>query len=389
MKNKFGVCFVASYFPRQCGIATFTQSIIDGLAEDDSVISKVVAINDPDASHRYDARVIAQIEESDSATYRKAAEAVNNDPDIDVVSLQHVFSLFGGKNGEYIIEFLEHLKKPVFTTFHMVYSPFHKPNKHEVVDKNYIDLTHRIYSLSEKVIVIIQPMKDILVNEYGLDGDKIIVMPHGSPIKRYSPKTIEKLKQKYNMNDKQIISTFGLIRPKKGLENVIYAMPEVIKKHPNTVFIIVGTNHPNRPNEYYAFLISETKRLGLESHVVFKNQFVTPEEIFEYLAITDAFVTPYVVPEQTSSGVMAYAMGCGKAIISTPFVYAKEVLSDKRGLFVNYNDPHSIFLAIDFLLSHPRHRRRMERLAFKYATKNSWHKITEEYKSLFMSSIRN
>lgn len=385
MKNNLTILFLSSYFPRTCGIAEFTKSLITSLEKLPKVFTKVISINDAGKTYTYGKKVIAEIKEDEIETYRKAAEIINNDPDIDVVSLQHVFSLFGGENGEYIIELLKNLKKPVFTTSHMVYSPKKQPAKYEIVDKNYIELTKQIYKYSKKIIVMIQPMKDILVKEYGFAEDKIIVVPHGSPIEKYDQKTISRLRKKYSYEKNKIISTFGLIRPKKGLEYVIQAMPGILKKYPETLFLILGKSHPNRPESYYKFLRKETKRLGLESSVIFKDNFLSFKEIIEHLILTDAFVTPYLVPEQTSSGVLAYAMGCGKAIISTPFLYAEEVLAKKRGLFVNYRDPESIFLAVDFLFKHREKRKRMEKLAFQYAEENSWPKIANKYINIFRS----
>ncbi len=385
MKNNLTILFLSSYLPRKCGIAEFTKSLINSLEKLPKVFTKVVSINDAGKTYAYDKKVIAEIKEDEVETYRKAAEIINNDPDIDVVSLQHVFSLFGGENGQYIVELLKNLKKPVFTTSHMVYSPKKQPAKHEIVDKNYIELTKQIYEYSEKIIVIIQPMKDILVQEYGFDEDKIVVVPHGSPIEKYDQKTISMLRKKYGYEKNKIVSTFGLIRPKKGLEYIIQAMPKILKKYPETLFLILGTSHPNRPESYYKFLQKETKRLGLESSVIFKDDFLSFKEITEYLILTDAFITPYLVSEQTSSGVLAYAMGCGKAIISTPFFYAEDVLAKKRGLFVNYRDPNSIFLAVDFLFKYPEKRKRMERLVFQYAKENSWPKIANKYINIFRS----
>lgn len=383
MKNDLTILFLSSYSPRKCGMATFTQSLSQVLEKNHNVSIKIASINDRGKRYDYDKKVIAIIKEDKIDTYHKAAETINSDPDIDIVSLQHVFSLFGGENGEHIIKLLKNLKKPVFTTLHMVYSQKKQPAKHEVVDKNYIELTKQIYKYSEKIIVLIQPMKDILVEEYGFDENKIIVVPHGSPIEKYDQKTTARLRKKYGYEKNKIISTFGLIRPKKGLEYIIQAMPKILEKYPETLFLILGTSHPNRPESYYKLLQKETKRLGLESSIIFKNNFLSFKEIIEHLILTDAFITPYLVPEQTSSGVMAYAMGCGKAIISTGFLYAQEVLAEKRGLFINYRNPESIFLAVDFLFKYPEKRKRMERLTFQYAKDNSWPKIANEYVNIF------
>lgn len=388
MTFDLGICFVSSYPPRKCGIATFTNSIVEEIETQNGHLSKIVSVNDGENNYDYGNHIIAEISHDQPETYKEAAKIINNDPEINVVSLQHVFSLFGEDNGKHILDLLVNLKKPVFTTLHMVYSRKKKPAIHEVVGEDYVKLTKKIYELSEKLIVMIQPMKDILVKEYGFDKNKIIVVPHGAPVEITNPLLSLKFKKKYGYEENKIISTFGLIRPKKGLEYVIYAMPAILEKYPESLFLVLGRNHPNRSNEYYQFLKSEVKKLGLEQSVVFKNEFLSFEEIKEHLLLTDVFVTPYLVAEQTSSGVIAYAMGCGKAIISTPFLYAKEVLSEKRGLFVNYEDPESIFKAMDFLFSYPEKRRRMENLVMDFAKNRSWSKITNEYIKIFNAHIK-
>lgn len=372
-----GVCFVSSHRPRECGIATFTQSIINNITIPRDQM-KVVAISEARGKYEYDSSVVAEIIQDEPETYEMAARAINDDPTISVVSLQHVFSLFGGEFGDNITLFLKHLKKPVVTTLHMVYSNKEEPNSLEVVDSNFSFITDKVIKHSTKVVVIIQQMADLLVEQYGVDPDKIAIIPHGTPVVRRQDAT--KYKRKLGLGKGQIISTFGLIRSKKGLEYLVRAMPAVVEKYPYAKLLILGEAHPNRPTEYYDRLVEEARSLKLlNNSIYFRNDFLTFREIIDYLLATDVFVTPYTVPEQTSSGAIAYAMACGKAIISTPFAYAREVLADKRGLFVNYNDPHSIYLAIDFFFSHPKRRERMEELAYEYARNNSFKLVARKY----------
>jgi len=384
-KNLPGVCFISSYKPRQCGIATFTANIINSLPIPKHK-KKIIAISDKPNTYTYGPQIIAEIIQNNKNSYLQAAKKINKDKNIDVVCLQHVFSLFGGKHGENIVLFLKNLKKPVATTFHMIYSKTKIPNTFEVVDSSFSFITKEIIKYSKKLIVIIQPIADLLESQYDVPEEKIVVIPHGMPnLKRAEPKIFKK---KLGLGKGEIISTFGLIRPKKGLEYVIRAMPKVLKKYPYAKFIILGECHPNRPKKYYNFLIKETKKINLlNKHIFFVNQYLTFKEIVHYLLATDVFVTPYLVPEQNSSGAIAYAMGCGKAIISTPFAYAKEVLANKRGLFADYANVDSIYKAIDFFFSYPEKRKRMERLAYQYAKKHSFKTIAEKYYKVFMEIL--
>jgi glycosyltransferase involved in cell wall biosynthesis len=386
MKNKqMGVCFISSFKPRQCGIATFTANIFNELPVPKNK-KKIVAISDKPNFYKYGPQIIAEIIQDNKISYIKAARKINNDKDIDIVCLQHVFSLFGGKHGDNIVLLLKNLKKPVVTTFHMIYSKTKKPNTFEVVDSSFSFITKEIIKYSKKLIVIIQPIADLLENQYDVPEEKIYVIPHGMPnLKRAKP---EIYKKKLGLGKGEIISTFGLIRPKKGLEYVIRSMPKVLKKYPYAKFIILGETHPNRPKKYYNFLIKEAKKYHLyNKHVFFINQYLTFKEIVHYLLATDVFITPYLVPEQNSSGAIAYAMGCGKAIISTPFAYAKEALAEKRGLFANYADSNSVYKAIDFFFTYPEKRKCMERLAYQYAQKHSFKSIAEKYYKVFMQVL--
>ena len=381
-----GICIVSSYRPRKCGIATFTASIKNNLLKlAPEVKIKIVAINDPGKSYNYSKEVIAEILQDKKETYINAAETINNNKEINIVNLQHVFSLFGGENGEFIIDFLEHLKKPIVTTMHMVYSAIQQPHYLEIVDESYKFITEKITSLSDKIVVIIQPMADILKEQYKIPPEKIVVIPHGTPkIKIGNP---EKYKKIIGFENKKIISNFGLITPKKGLEYFIWAMPSIVKKYPNAVALILGQPHPNRPKEYYDFLKEEAKKTGLlDKNIFFNARYLKFKEIIMYLLSTDIFITPYLVPEQTSSGVIAYALGCSKVIVSTPFLYARETINNKKGMLVNFEDSQSIFSAIDFIFSHPEAKKKMERKSYAFAQKMTWGKVANEYLKIFKQS---
>ena len=384
--RKLGVCFFSSYPPRECGIATFTSALKNAVKKNlPNLVFKIIAIEEPDKKRNYSSRVIKVVNHDKKEDYIEAAEIINNDPEISIVSLQHVFSLFGGKDGSLILEFLKRLKKPCVTTMHMVYSPEKKPHEFEIVEMNYVDITRKIARYSKKVIVMIQPVADLLFSTYKVPRNKILVIPHGLPrVKKQESKIY---KEKLGFKNKKIISTFGLIRPKKGLEYVLKALPQIIKKYPNTVYLILGETHPQRPRKYYDFLKKEVERLNLEKNVIFHEKYLTYKEIIRYLLASDIFITPYLVSEQTSSGVVAYALGCGKAIISTKFLYSKEVLANGRGILIDFKNTDQIFKAVDFLFSNPKERIKIENKAYKFGQEMIWEEVALKYIRLFIEIL--
>jgi len=385
--KKLGICFFSSYPPRECGIATFTSALKNAVKKNlPDLIFKIVAVEEPNKKRKYSSRVIKTVNQDKKEDYIEAAEIINNDSEIDIVSLQHVFSLFGGKDGSLILEFLKKLKKPCVTTMHMVYSQKKKPHEFEIVEMNYIDITREIAKYSKKIVVIIQPVADLLISEYKVLKEKVVVIPHGLPrVRKQDP---EFYKEKLNFKNKKIISTFGLIRDKKGLEYVLYAMPKILIKYPETIYLILGEVHPLRPRKYYNFLKEEVKRLKLEKNVIFYEQYLSYKEIIRYLLVSDIFITPYLVPEQTSSGVVAYALGCGKAIISTKFLYAEETLNNGRGILIDFKNANQIFKAVDYLFSHSKQKKKIEEKAYYYGQTMIWEEVASKYVKLFFKIIR-
>lgn len=380
--KKLGVCFVSSYPPRECGIATFTANLKEAIKSSLPKLDfKVIAIESNFKKHKYSSRVIKVINQDKREDYIRAADVVNNDKSINIVSLQHVFSLFGGDNGSLILEFLKRLKKPCITTMHMVYSPEKKPHQLEVVGMDYVDLTKKIAKYSQKIAVMIQPVADLLISKYSIPKNKIIVIPHGLPEVKKQNSTL--YKNKLGFKNKRIISTFGLIRKKKGLEYVLMAMPEIVNKYPNTIYLILGEAHPQRSRKYYDFLKEEVKRLKIQKNVIFHEKYLTYKEIIKYLLASDIFITPYLVPEQTSSGVVAYALGCGKAIISTKFLYAQDVLASNRGILIDFKNSDQIFKAVEFLFSNPQKKNEIENKAYKFGQEMIWKEVALKYVRLF------
>lgn len=382
-KDIFSVAFVSSYLPRKCGIATFTYELRKVLQEKygEKIKSIIIAINDPHRDYDYDKEVKYIIKQKDIQTYKKAAEFINKSK-ISLVNLQHEFGLFGKvgeDDGENILHFLNclHKEKIVITTFHMVYP---HPQKHHK------KVVQEICKLSNKIVVIIEAALISLIRDYEIPEEKIIIIPHGVPnVKRRGSKYYKELLGL--PSDYNIISTFGLIRPKKGIEYVIRAMPKILQKHPKTLYLILGAPHPNRPKEYYHFLKKEVENLRLKDNIKFLGHFLEYEELINYLMATNIFIAPYLVLEQVSSGSLLYAMGCGRAIIATPFTFAKEALQEGRGIIIPPKNSEAIAKSVIDLLDNPQKRHSLEETAYKYARERLWRKIASLYFHLFKDSL--
>ncbi len=362
------VAFVASAIPRRCGIATFTADLQAAVkAADPSVRTLQVAIDEPNAARAYGSEVRWRVRQEDWRTYRDAALALGASS-VDIVNVQHEFGLWGqwhdGVYDDHLAPFLEHLTKPVVVTLHTV-PP--RPDQH---------LADAIRTASERsdVIVVMGHTAARLLREvYGIAKQPAII-EHGMPA--IEPHGRQRLKRQLGVEDRQIVSTFGLVDPRKGLEYVIAAMPEVLSRHPNALYLIVGQTHPEllkREGEAYRnSLVEIARRAAVADHVKFVNEYLTQRQIVDYLLATDVYVTPYLDPNQITSGTLAYALGAGKAIVSTPYLHAREVLSDGRGILVPFRDAGEIAAAVSAILSDPAQKQRLEQRAFAYGKEMAW-----------------
>lgn len=324
---------MGSHLPRQCGIATFTSDLADSLESAGlGAQCTVVAMNDVARQYQYSARVRFEIAETESASYRRAADFLNVNG-LDVVCLQHEYGIFGGKSGTHILAFMRNLRAPLVTTLHTILTQPSEPQQQvmkEVIDR------------STRLVVMTESGAQLLKSVYRAPTDKIDVIPHGIDDVMLGPPD----KQRFGVAGQSVILTFGLLSPDKGLEFVIDALPRILEQYPNTVYVIVGATHPHvklRHGETYRLMLqNRAMRLGVESHVIFHDRFVSQHELREFLAIADVYLTPYLNTEQASSGTLAYAVGSGKAVISTPYRYATELLDDGRGLLVPCRDSSAI-----------------------------------------------
>jgi glycosyltransferase involved in cell wall biosynthesis len=374
------VAYLSSYPPRECGIATFTKDLLDSADElNELKPSVVVALNEKETIYNYDKRVKWQIERDSFDDYLQTAHHINCS-DVDLVNIQHEFGLFGGEYGDYVLHFLDNLEKPVVTTFHTV-QPNFDPKAQAVLK----DMAARSAS-----IVVIARIAIELLQKQGITFKKVAVIPHGCPDIPFVPS--ESVKGSLGLKDRLVLSSFGLISRGKGIEYAIRALPSVIEKEPRIIYLIIGETHPEvRKTEgesYRKKLMRLVEELNLEKHVRFHNRFLSKRELIRYLQATDVYLTPYISPNQISSGTLVYALGAGRPVISTPYLHAQEVLAEGQGLFCKFKDADSIGACIEKLLDQNQ-RKIMQRKAYKYSRRFVWSNVAKEYLKLFKRIIKN
>ena len=362
------IAFVSSAIPRRCGIATFTADLRAAVkAADPTVRTTAAAIDEPDAARTYPAEVRWRIRQEEPATYAAAARAISASS-ADIVNLQHEFGLYGiwhdGAYDDHLRVFLEHCSKPVVITLHTV--PPEPPAW-------MLETVRGASERSDAVVVMAATAARLLREVYGI-SKRPAVIEHGMPA--IAPHGRHRLQRALGVADRQIICTFGLVDPRKGLEYVVEAMPEIVALHPNALYLIVGQTHPElqrREGESYRNgLVETTRRLGVSGHVKFVNQYLTQREVVDYLLATDVYVTPYLDPNQITSGTLAYALGAGKAIVSTPYLHAREVLGQGRGMLVPFRDAKATAGAVNAILGDDALKQSLEIRAFAYGRDMAW-----------------
>jgi glycosyltransferase involved in cell wall biosynthesis len=362
------IAFVSTSIPRRCGIATFTADVMAAVkAADQTVRCSVIAIDEPNSARAYGPDIKARIRQRDAESYRVAA-ALLNESNIDIVNVQHEFGLYGvWKDGVYedhLRPFLLELRKPVTVTLHSV-PPSPSPSMRDAV--------RLIASRSDEVIVMAHTAARLLLSDYGITKVPVVI-PHGMPA--IEPTGRHRLKTKLGMDGRTIISTFGLVDPRKGLEYVIGAMPAIVEQHPDALYLIVGQTHPEllkqQGETYRNTLERAAEELGMRDHIAFVNEYLTQRDIVGYLLASDVYVTPYLDPNQITSGTLAYALGAGKAIVSTPYLHAIEALADDRGIIVPFRDAGAIAVAVRRILDDPELKHRLERRAYDYGRETAW-----------------
>lgn len=379
--NKIEPAYLSTYPPSECGIATFCKDVATSVAKY-TPFSKpsVIAVKRENEIEPYERVVRFQLLKEDRQSYIDAAHYVN-DSSIDIVSVQHEYGIFGGPDGEYILDFLQALKKPAVATLHTV---LHSPSP------NQKRITQEMGKLCDVMVVMVKTGRQILLDSYDVDPAKITIIPHGVPnVHRVSAM---KVKRALGLAENQILATFGLINRGKGIENVIKAMPKILEKYPNAIYLVLGETHPGvrkHEGESYRNMLAEIiAELGLENNVRFNNRFLKLNELVRYLCATDVYVTPYLNKDQISSGTLAYALGCGKATLSTPYLYAEEVLADGRGILIDFDSPDSIAKTVIRVLDDKELKESMETAAYRYARRAAWFNVAISYLDLFDRVLR-
>jgi glycosyltransferase involved in cell wall biosynthesis len=370
------LAFIGNSLPRRCGIATFTTDLQQAASKSrNQVETAIVAMNDHGRAYDYPSVVRVQINDEDLAEYARAADFLNAGH-FEVVCLQHEFGIFGGEAGEHIMALLSRLTMPVVTTLHTILAQ-PSPAQRRVLNA--------IVDASSTVIVMAEYGRELLCTVYGVAADKIEVIPHGIPDSAFAEP--DAAKAKLGFGCKAVILTFGLLSPNKGIEVMIDAMPSILKRRSDSVYVVLGATHPNliwREGECYReSLIARARALGIEEQVVFLNRFVDQATLLDHIAMCDVYASPSMHEAQMTSGTLAYSFGSGKAVVSTPYWHARELLADGRGVLVPFGDSKTIGIEIAGLLTDDVRRLAMRKQAYSSSRSMTWERIAERYLAAF------
>ncbi|OGJ89331.1 MAG: glycosyl transferase family 1 [Candidatus Raymondbacteria bacterium RifOxyA12_full_50_37] len=370
------IAFVGNYSPRKCGIATFTTDLCESVAlRFPAVQCFAVPVTDIPEGYSYPDRVRFEIKEQDLDSYKRAADFINISQ-TDVVCIQHEYGIFGGPAGSNILSIMRNLNAPIVTTLHTVLTAPTAQQKRVLED---------VVHLSDIVVVMTAKAAEFLKTIYKIDEGKIRLIPHGIPDVSFIDPNF--YKDQFGVEGKTVLLTFGLISPNKGIENVVKALPSVINKFPNFVYMVLGETHPNlvrNEGEVYRLGLQRlAEELGVDKNIIFYNRFVSIEELKEFIVMADLYITPYLTEEQVVSGTLAYSFGAGNAIISTPFYHAAELLGNNRGVLVPFNDPPAIAQAILSLLQNDIERHLMRKNAYLAGRDMVWPNVATRYRNVF------
>ncbi len=375
------LALVGDYIPRRCGIAQFGHDIGRSITSQyPDVQLQVVSVNDTSDGYDYPDEVTFEIPQQTLSSYKQAADYMHL-ANFDVVSLQHEYGIYGGDDGSHIMALLKPLQIPVVSTFHTILEEPSPQQRRILTD---------IAAQSAMVVTMTGKGRELLTRVYGLAESKIEVIPHGIPDIPFSDPNY--YKDQFGVEGMNVLLTFGLLSPNKGIEDMIAALPAIVSEYPNTVYMVVGATHPHllrSAGESYRLKLERmVASLGVTEHVVFYNRFVSDHELKDFLGVSDIYVTPYRNEAQITSGTLAYAYGCGKAVVSTPYWHAAELLADDRGVLVPFHDPAAIARAINGLLADDNRRHALRKQAYLAGREMTWNQVGARYSELFERILR-
>ena len=370
------IAFLGDYLPRKCGIATFTSDLLGAVAaRRPQSRCFAVPVNDLDGCYQYSDVVRFEIAEQDLSSYRRAADFLNGSA-VDVVSVQHEFGIFGGPAGSHLLALLRGLNAPVVTTLHTV---LRKPNADQWA------VMRELIARSTRLVVMTERGQTILQEVYQAPPAKIDLIPHGIPDTPFAQP--DQYKSQFGVAGKRVLLTFGLLSPNKGIEHVLNALPDIAAEFPDVVYIVLGATHPHelrtRGEAYRLGLAALARNNGISDHVIFDNRFVELKELTEFIGAADLYITPYLDEAQITSGTLAYAFGAGKAVISTPYWHAAELLKDQRGVLVPFADAKAIGREVTGLLRDESRRDAMGSNAYRLGRKMVWSNTAQLYLHAF------
>ncbi len=371
------VVYVGTFVPRTCGIATFTNDLATSISQEmGGKPYRVVAITDRPEGYDYPPEVTFEVRQNVIRDYARAAEYLNGSS-AQIISLQHEFGIYGGDAGKYLSVLLSHLKKPVITTVHTILD---NPSP------DYREAFEDVINCSQLLVTMSKKGAQMLEEIYGVPRDKISVKHHGVHDVPFVDSNF--YKEKFNVEGLTVLLTFGLLSPNKGIETALDALPEVVEKYPNTVYIILGATHPGVKKalgeQYRLSLERKAIDLKIVDNIVFHNRFVDLQELTEYMSCCDIYLTPYLSKEQITSGTLAYAVGMGKAVVSTPYWYAEELLSDSRGVLVDFRNSKAMARALKSLIGDSMLRNRMRKAAYEFGRTMVWREVGRQYVEMFV-----
>jgi glycosyltransferase involved in cell wall biosynthesis len=369
------IALLGSYVPRRCGIGTFTKDLRDSIATGPTQCQTLVlAMDDTPEGYPYPEEVRFQIRAFQKRDYLTAADVLNINQ-VDIAIVQHEYGIFGGADGAYVLDLMTRLRMPIITTLHTVLM---EPSRGQS------KIIREISRLSDRLVVMSKMAVDILENAYQIPSEKVVMIPHGIPDVPFVDPAY--YKDQFGLEGRTVLLTFGLLSPGKGAEYVIEALPAIVEKYPDVVYVILGATHPHiykrEGNAYRDSLVRLAERIGVRDHVVFHTRFVTLEELCGYIGAADLYLTPYLEKTQITSGTLAYAMGAGKTVISTPFWYAEEMLSEGRGRLFPFKDSKRLATVVNELLGDERKRNAIRKRAYTFGRSMVWSEVGRRYSEL-------